>query len=415
MIKDQIAFNDFIDYRFTLTEAQGPLMTAADGNQYIDFASGWNVTNLGWNHPEVNAAIADQATKNVYTPMAMSDPARAAYAKELTDALPEGIDAICRATGGTEAVEMAIKTARAATGRPTILGYTGSYHGQLFASMALGHSPEMTSGIGPLVPGVEQIDFPQTYRTDKPPEELLAESARQLEVRLERGDVAALICEAGIITGWGSAYVAPQGYLQSIREITQKYGTLMILDEVGTGFSRTGKLFGLEHEGVTPDLVTFAKAITNGGAPMGAVVGPSSLIAPTLGETNLTSTYGWTPLACAAASKTLEIHKRDRVWERAAWLGGHAMGLLRSELADHPNVGDIRGIGLEIGIDFVTDRCTKEGDPDLRERVVQDVLARGVNTNGNGSVIQLMPTLTTPLEILDDGLHRLITTIKQVA
>jgi 4-aminobutyrate aminotransferase len=407
MIKHHIGFNNFIEYRFTMPKAEGSYLWDSEGKRYIDFTSGWNVTNLGWNRPEVNQALAAQATDSVYVPMETSHPVQEAFAKQFTDALPEGIDTLCRATGGTEAVEMSIKLARAITGRRKIVGFKESYHGQLFASMALGWPEDFTKKINPLVPEVIQVDFPDVYRTKLSPEERLEEFLGKLTVILEKEDVAAIVSEAGIITGWGSTYVAPPGYLTRLRELTEKYGTLLILDEVGTGFSRTGELFGHNHEQVTPDLMTFAKGLTNGAAAMGAVAGRSGQIGPALEGTNLTSTFGWTLVAVAAAAKVLEIHQRDRVWEQAQSKGEHMINRLHSELGDHPHVADIRGLGLEVGVEF--------GSDDICQKVMAQGLKTGVYTDGGAGVIQLMPPLTTPEDVLDAGLDLFVAAVKEAA
>jgi 4-aminobutyrate aminotransferase-like enzyme len=411
MIKHHIAYNNFIDYRFRISKAKGSYLWNGEGKRYIDFASGWNVTNLGWNHPEVNEALARQAAINVYVPMETSDPVQEAYAASLTAALPPEIDTICRATGGTEAVEMSIKLARAATGRRKIIGFKKSYHGQLFASMALGWPADNVKQISPLVPEFIQVDFPNTYHTDATPEHRLTSFLADLEELLAHEDVAAIVSEAGIITGWGSTFVAPPGYLTKLRELTSKYGTLLILDEVGTGFSRTGRLFGYQHENVTPDLFVFAKGLTNGAAAMGAVAGSSKLIGPALDGTNLTSTFGWTVAACAVSAKVLEIHQRDHVWEQARVKGEHMMKRLRTELADHPHVGDVRGLGLEIGIEFVSDKQTKTGDEDFCRRVMSSALEAGLYVDGGDAVIQLMPPLVMPEDVLDEGISLLVSAI----
>lgn len=166
----------------------------------------------------------------------------------------------------------------------------------------------------------------------------------ELEKALSRQDVAAVFTEAGIITGWGSTYVAPSGYLPLVRKLTEQYGTLMILDEVGTGFSRCGTLFGLELGGITPDIVTFAKASANGAVPIGSMITREDIAEATCAKSILLSTFGWTPLACAAALRTLQIHQRDKVWEKAERDGEYIVSRLKKELADHPKVRDIRGL-----------------------------------------------------------------------
>lgn len=408
MLKNHIIYNCYLDWSFDVERAEGSFLWTRNGQPLIDFTSGWNTTNLGWNHPEINEALIGQVKKNTYAPMWTADAAQNEYAALLTAALPAPLAAVGRATGGTEANEMAIKTARAFTGRKTIIGFRETFHGQSFSTLAIGFP-------GPPVQDYVQLTYPQTYRTDQPPERVLQEFAGELERALSTRDVAALFTEAGIITGWGSTYVAPRGYLPLVRTLTEQYGTLMILDEVGTGFSRCGSLFGLERDGVTPDIVTLAKAISNGAVPIGAMVTREDIAEATLGKSILLSTFGWTPVACAAALRTLQIHQRDRVWEKATRDGEHIVSRLTRELQDHPKVGDIRGLGMEIGIDIVKNTSTKEHDAATVEKIVQQAFKRNLHiVCDHHSNIQLMPPLTIARATLDEGLTRLIESINAV-
>ncbi|HVG01654.1 MAG TPA: aspartate aminotransferase family protein [Nitrospira sp.] len=408
MVKNHIIYNVYLDWSFDLSRAERSYLWTKDGQPLIDFTSGWNTTNLGWNHPEIAEALVAQAAQNTYAPMWTADAMQTKYADLLTEALPAPLTAVGRATGGTEANEMAIKTARAFTGRKTIVGFRETFHGQSVSTLALGFP-------GMPVQDFVQVTYPQTYRTDQSPEEILRKFAGELEPLLATGDVAAVVTESGIITGWGSTYVAPPGYLSLVRTLTEQYGALMILDEVGTGFSRCGSLFGMGLEGITPDIVTFAKAISNGAAPIGAMVTRDDIGEATFAKSILLSTFGWTPLACAAAHRTLQIHQRDKVWVKAEQDGRHIMSRLRKELADHPKVGDIRGIGMEIGIDIVKDKRSKEQDGASVEKIVQLAFRRNLHiVCDHHSNIQLMPPLTIDRTTLDEGLTTLIECIHAI-
>lgn len=211
----------------------------------------------------------------------------------------------------------------------------------------------------------------------------------------------------------GSAYVAPPGYLSLVRKLTQQYGTLMILDEVGTGFSRCGCLFGSELAGLTPDIVTLAKAMTNGGSAMGALVTREEIGQVAADKGLFVSTFGWTPVACAAAAQTLRMHQREKTWEKARQDGDYIIGRLKQELSGHPSVGDIRGIGMEIGIDLVKDLRTKEKETERKMKVIEQAFMKGLHLTGDAeSTIQLMPPLTINRESLDEGLDILIACIK---
>lgn len=398
MIENSIVYRNLKKYNFfRMSRAEGSLVWNHEGKRYIDFTSAWNVTNLGWNNPEVNEAVIRQTEKNVQGLLWGSDPVQEEYAAMLTSALPKSLDACTKATGGTEAVEEAIKVARAATGRKKMVGFKNSYHGQLFASMALGYTPQLVKRVAPLVPGFIQLDWPDQ-------ETSIDEFKTVLERALSGRDVAALVTEPGIITGWGTTAIAPSGFLKVVREITSKYGTLMIVDEVGTGFSRTGKLFGIQHEDVVPDMIVFAKAISNGAAAIGTVVGNSELFKATFPYINIISTFGWTPIACAAAVKTLEIHQRDKVWEKSATKGAYIVEKLK-ELADEKAI-KLHSKGMEIGIEL--------RDAESARKAIDRAFEKGLHiVVGCEKNIQLMPPLTIPQELLDEGLEILINTLSE--
>jgi 4-aminobutyrate aminotransferase len=308
---------------------------------------------------------------------------------------------------------MAIKAARTFTGRKKIVGFLETYHGQSAGTLQIGFPAPYIQDIVTLGGDFVQLSYPQTYRTDQSPEQVLQGFAEQLEKVLAAKQVAAVITEAGIVTGWGSTYVAPPGYLSVVRTLTQQYGTLMILDEVGTGFSRCGRLFGSELAGLTPDIVTLAKAMTNGGAAMGAMVTSEEIAKVAADKGIFVSTFGWTSVACAAAMQSLRIHQRDKIWEKVQQDGAHIIGRLKQELSSSPSVGDIRGIGMEIGIDLVKDQRTKEKDIAGKMKVIQQAFITGLHLTGDDeSTIQVMPPLTIDRKSLDEGLDILIECIK---
>ncbi|MFZ5376992.1 MAG: aspartate aminotransferase family protein [Patescibacteria group bacterium] len=413
MIKHNIVYNPVVDWRFDLAKAEGALLWDKGGKQYIDFSSGWNTTNLGWNHPEVNKAVSYQAQKNVYAPMWTADEVQSKYAKKLTDAFPEELDVVCRATGGTEANEMALKIARAVTGRSQIISFAHTYHGQSFGTLALGFVPAYVKQIAPLVPEFIQMDYPNAF-AEQPEQKILEEFLTKLEKHLKTEKVAAVFSEPGLITGWGSMLQAPKGYLTAVRELTQKYGTLLVVDEVGTGFSRTGKLFGIEHEGVVPDIVTLAKGISNGAGAIGAVVTKGKMVEEYAGAFKPTSTFGWNPLACAAALKNLEIHQRDKVWEEADRKGKLVKAQLEKQLSGDKNMRNLRGWGLEIAFDVSSDNKEGEDNSELSTAIVDRCFEKGLHLADAGDCIQIMPPLTIPDDQLKEGLDILIQVIKEL-
>ncbi len=400
MIKGKIVYNDSEKDFFPLLRAEGAFIWDRGGKRYIDFTSGWNVTNLGWNNPEITDAIISQAKKNAHGLLWGSDQVQDEYADALTASLPHELNTCVKATSGTESVEVAVKVARAYTGRKKLIGFEGLYHGQLFASLALGMREENLEKLSPLVPEIISVSLP-------PGEDVAVGEIEKfsdgLEKLLAREDVAALVIEPGMITG-GSAFPFYSGAMKKVRELTEKYGTLLIFDEVGTGFSRTGRLFGMDHEGVVPDLAAFAKGISNGAAAMGAVVGKRMLFEKIAEEAVLISTFGWTPIACAAALQTLKIHIRDRIWERAERNGIFIREKLSKQIGE--DISSVWGKGMEVGIQFrSSETCA---------RVKKEVFAQGLHVvSASDDIFQLMPPLTIPQNILEEGLDIMVQSVQK--
>jgi putrescine aminotransferase len=401
MIENSIVYRDFKGkYEYLpISKAEGSLIWDRNGKRYIDFTSGWNVTNLGWNNPEVAEALISQAKKNVQGLLWGSDPIQEEYAKALTSALPKELNACVKETGGTESVEVAIKVARVYTERKKIIGFNSHYHGQLFASLAIGYPKNSHPKLDPLVPEITPIDFPH----DGISEEEFSKFLLKFDKLLSKKDVAAVVTEPGIVTGWGSTLIAYPGFLKKIREITKKYGTLLIVDEVGTGFSRTGKLFAIERESVIPDMIALAKGISNGASAIGTLVGKAEIFDKAFSEAILISTFGWTPIACAAALKTLQIHQRDKTFEMAEKKGKYIMEKLRAQIGD--KVVGVRGMGMEIGVQFKSAEICKKAQMASFKDGLHVIV-------GSGNNMQIMPPITIPQELLDEGLDILIGHIK---
>lgn len=409
MLSDKIIYNLNSAFRFKLSKAKDSYIWDADGKQLIDFTSGWNVTNLGWNHPEITEAIIKQAKKNTYAPMWSQDPIQETYADFLSSLLPKKLKAFSRETGGVNANVMAIKAARAYTGKKKIVGFSDSFHGSLYSVLEIGYKPEylLSKSVFLSYENYVQMKFPTVLSSDKNKKIVLNNFLKELETILSRNDVAAVVCEAGIITGWGSTDVAPEGFLKSVRNLTKKHNTLLILDEVGTGFSRCGKLFAMELEEVEPDFVTFAKGISNGALPIGTMVTSKEIAESVYSKIQPQSTFGWNPLAVAAALKTLEIHKRDKVWEKAKKDGEYVMNILRSELKNNSLVKDVNGIGMEIGIQLIIDSKKLS-----TKKILDLAYEKGLHLcKSSETGFQLMPPLTLDKKILDKGLEIFVKTL----
>lgn len=401
MVENSIVYRTYKKASFfQLDKALGSEIWDRDGKRYIDFTTGWNVNNLGFNHPEVEAAIAEQLHKNASTLLWGSNQIQEEYAIALTDAMPGPLNACCKETGGTDAIETAIKIARVHTKRRKIIGFKDHYHGQLFASLALGGAGSKP-GLLPLVPEIEALPFPdKTYTPEQ-----FAKFLTDLEEKLSHEDIAAIVTEAGIITGQGTVLLAYPNFLTKLRELTAKYGTLLIVDEVGTGFSRTGKLFAIEHENVVPDMVVLAKAIANGAAGLSTVVGNDKVFREAFDEAWLISTFGWMPISCAAALKTLQIHQRDNTAAMAKRKGRHVIEKLTPYVGD--KLTEVDGLGMEIALRFK--------DTETMQQVQDACFKKGLHLvigSLNNNTIQLMPPLNIPDELLDEGLGILISQIK---
>jgi acetylornithine/succinyldiaminopimelate/putrescine aminotransferase len=402
MIKNHIV-SDSSQIYFDFGRAEGIFLWDKNGKKFIDFTSGWNVCNLGWNNQEIKKAVQDQLNNNVYAPFWMLDEVQKKLAAELIKLLPDELNTVVRATGGTEANEEAFKIARAYTNRTKIIGFKNSYHGQSATQLALTYSPEVIMGSNPQ--DFIQIDFPTAdFGSDET--KILLEFTNNLENVLKNNDVAAIATEAGIVTGGGQNTVAPIGFMRTIRDLCDKYEVLFILDEVGTGFSRCGKLFGMEIENVIPDIATFAKALSNGAAAIGALVTKEEIIKKVDDRAVLISTFGWTPLACAAALKVLEIHQRDRIWEKAEKDGDYIIKKLREKLKNNPKVKAIRGKGMEISVLLHDNANARE--------LYANIINNGLLIAIDGNNLLIIPPLTTPKDVLDDGLDIFIRTIQEL-
>lgn len=412
MIKNNIVYNNFSDFQFKISKAKDSFIWDDNGKKLIDFTSGWNVVNLGWNNEEVNDAIVAQAKKNIYTSMWLEDPIQAEYAKKLTDSLPKSLNTVTREVSGVTANIMALKTARAYTGKRKILSFRDTFHGSLYQTLQLGYSPEYPISKAIFLDFKDHIhlQYPRINLEDKNEKKILSDFLIKVEKIFKTdSDIAAFITESGVITGWGSTFIAPHRFLTEIKKLTKKYGVLLILDEVGTGFSRTGKLYGMDHENVTPDIVTFAKGIANGAA-IAATVTTFEIAEKTFNKSNPQSTFGWTPLNVAAALKTLEIHRRGRLWEKAEVDGKYIINILRNELKNVSYVEDINGIGMEVGI-----RLTLNLKGFNMVKFIEKARQSGLHlANADSFSFQIMPPLTIERKVLEEGLEIFINEVKSI-
>ncbi|MFD1883175.1 4-aminobutyrate--2-oxoglutarate transaminase [Paracoccus pacificus] len=375
-----------------------------EGNRYIDFAAGIAVVNTGHRHPKVMAAVRDQLDRFTHTcHQVVPYENYVALAERLNALVPGDFPKkTIFATTGAEAVENAIKIARHYTGRPGIVSFAGGFHGRTFMGMTLtGKVQPYKAGFGPMMNDVWHLPFPNELHG------VSADDAIQALETLFKADVdparvAAIIVEP--VQGEGGFYEVPAGFMRKLREICDKYGMLLIADEVQTGFARTGKLFAMEHHGVAADLTTMAKGL-GGGLPISAVTGRAEVMdSPNPG--GLGGTYAGNPLAVAAAHAVLDVIDEEELADRATRLGQRLKQRLAGLRDSVPEIADIRGPGFMNAVEFNVAGGDKP-NPEMTNRVREEALKRGLillTCGVYGNVIRFLAPLTVPDAVFDEAL-----------
>ncbi|MCG8634232.1 MAG: 4-aminobutyrate--2-oxoglutarate transaminase [Desulfobacterales bacterium] len=406
-----------------IKEAAGAVMTDVDGKDFIDFAGGIGVNNVGHSHPKVVAAIKDQAEKFIHTCFHVGMyESYINLAKQLNDLAPGSFaKKTMFANSGAEAVENAVKVARYATRRPAVIAFDNGFHGRTLMTMSLTSKIKPYKyGFGPFAPEVYRVPYAYCYRCpfgQKYPGCGIA-CANHLEDffinNVDPDSVAAIIAEP--IQGEGGFVTPPPEYFPRLAEIAKKYGIVLIIDEVQAGAGRTGKFLAIEHWGIEPDIVTQAKSLA-GGMPLSAVTGRADLMdAPHVG--GLGGTYSGNPVSCRAALAVLEVLMEDRLLERSEELGRILNKRFTQLMDEYEVIGEVRGKGPMLALELVTDRETKEPATDIAKKLTQVCYDKGlvILSCGNyGNVIRtLMPFVITD-EQLDKGLSILEEGLKEVA
>jgi 4-aminobutyrate aminotransferase len=369
-----------------------------DGNRFLDFAAGIAVVATGHCHPKVVKAIQEQAAKLIH--MSGTDfyyENMVVLAEKLAKLVPgAGPRRVYFGNSGTEAIEAAIKLARYHTGRGQFVAFVGAFHGRTMGSLALTASKSVQQkGFFPVMPGVHHVPYAYCYRCSygKTPDSCAVECVQAIETELFRttvpaNEVAAIFVEP--IQGEGGYVVPPRKFFDELRRLADKHGILLVADEVQSGMGRTGKMFASEHFGLEPDILALAKGIASG-MPLGATVARSEFMTWQPGAH--ASTFGGNPVSVAAALATIELLEEELV-DNAASVGAHMMSRLSDLPQRFPIVGDVRGLGLMIGIELVRDQVTKERAGDLRDKVVHMCFERGLLVLGAGpNTIRLCPPL----------------------
>jgi acetylornithine/LysW-gamma-L-lysine aminotransferase len=362
----------------TIVRGQGALVWDDQGNRYIDCAAGHGVANLGHSHPKVVQAIQEQAAALITCPEMFYNPARAALLGKLTALAPPGMERVFLSNSGTEAVEAAFKFARYSTGRSEIIAAMRGFHGRTMGALSATWNKKYRQPFEPLVPGIRHVPYNKLDRLEA------AVSDRTAAVILE------------VVQGEGGVNPGTAEFLLGAQEICRQRGALLILDEVQTGFGRTGRMFALEHHGLEPDLLCVAKSL-GGGVPIGA-----TLLGKRVAELHPGlhgSTFGGNPLSAAAAAAALDVLVEEALPARAAEMGAHLMDGLRA--IESPLVREVRGLGLMVGIEL-----KRKAAPYLLALQARGVLALNAGMN----VIRLLP----PLVITREQVERVIAALGEV-
>lgn len=404
------------DFPVFWAEAKGANVRDVDGNVYVDLTAAFAVAGPGHAHPRIVAAVQEQASKLLHGMGDVHPPAvKVAVLRALGDVAPAGLTRSVLASSGAEAVEAALKTAAIATGKPRVLAFHGGYHGLTYGALAASGREDFRAPFAAQLARIAAFaPYPYAYRSPlgRDPEEVGAAVLRYVEHLLDTPGTAsegigAILVEP--VQGRGGDVVPPDTFLPGLRRICDDRGLLLILDEIYTGFGRTGRWFACQHWGVTPDILVVGKGMT-GGMPFAACIGTDAVMEAwpkSKGEAIHTSTFLGHPLGCAAALASISVLRDERLVERSADLGARILARLREMTAGHARVGEVRGLGMMIGIELVHDRQTREPAPELAGRVVIETLRRGLLTLGggiHGNVLSLSPPFVITDEQVDAAL-----------
>jgi 4-aminobutyrate aminotransferase / (S)-3-amino-2-methylpropionate transaminase / 5-aminovalerate transaminase len=377
-----------------------------EGKRYIDFASGIAVVNTGHGHPKVKAAIAAQLERFIHTCFQVTPyESYVALAEKLNELAPGKTPkkTIFLSTGA-EAIENAIKIARFHTKRSAVIAFSGGFHGRTLACISLtGKVQPYKAGFGPMLPEVYHLPFPMTYHG------ITTEQSLQALEQLFKADVdparvAAIVIEP--VLGEGGFYVAPTELLRKLRALCDQHGILLIVDEIQTGFARTGRMFAIEHSGIEPDLMTVAKSVA-GGVPLSAVIGKADIM-DSPGPGGLGGTYAGSPLACAAGLAVLEAIHSEQLLNRAQHIGHFMTSRLKGLAVRFPAIGEVRSLGAMVAVELVKNCSAEQPDADLTRALVQAAGRRGLillSCGIYGNVVRFLAPLTIPDALLKEGFN----------
>jgi len=379
-------------------EARGATLTDVDGNTFIDFTGGVGCLNVGHSNPQVVAAAQEQLSRFSHTDFTIVPyEVYVTLAERLCELAPVRKPAKAAFfNAGAEAVENAIKFARSFTGRPGVVAFEGGFHGRTLLALSLtSKTHPYKAGLGPFAPEVYRVPFPNEYRGPSAAEALEA-LERALVTQVAAETVAALVLEP--VQGEGGFVVAPPEFVEGVRSLCDEHGIVLVVDEVQTGYGRTGRMWGIEHSGVEPDLITVAKSIA-AGLPLSGVIGKAEIMdAPD--DSAIGGTYVGNPVAQAAALAVLDVFEEEGVVAQAQAIGETIRSRMLSWQERWQQIGDVRGLGAMLAIELVSDRDSKTPDADAASRIVEEAAARGLLLLKSGIYSNCIRVLT-PLVISD--------------
>src|SRR5882757_9815873 len=407
------------EYPLAVARGERAVIEDVDGNRYLDFMAGIAVASTGYGHPKVVKAVQDAAARFLH--ICGSDfyyESFAALCERLAQlATGSSKKLVFLSNSGTEAVEGAIKLARHSTGRPAIIGFLGAFHGRSYGGLSLTASKAVhRSGFAPFLPEIHHVPYGYRYRCEycRGEDACTMRCVSWIEQELftkkvPPDSVAAIFVEP--IQGEGGYVVPPAGYLQALRELCDRHGILLVADEVQSGIGRSGKMFACEHEGIEPDVLLAAKGLGSG-MPIGAIVAKESIMKWQPGAHG--STFGGNPVCCAAALATLDVVERELL-PNVPRVGERLLAGAKRLQEKYACVGDVRGRGLMVGVEFVKDRATREPAPEVPHELVERAFRKGLLLLGAGkSALRLAPPLVvdeydvdTALRIIDECLREM--------
>jgi 4-aminobutyrate aminotransferase / (S)-3-amino-2-methylpropionate transaminase / 5-aminovalerate transaminase len=404
--KERVVADPLSIYHSVVIErGQGATLTDVDGNTFIDFTGGVGCLNVGHSHPRVVEAAQEQLDRFSHTDFTIVPyEIYVRLAERLCELAPIANAKAAFFNAGTEAIENAIKFARVHTGRPAVIGFEGGFHGRTLLSLTLtSKTHPYKAGLGPFAPEVYRVPFPNDYRGPDAGAALEA-LERALVAQVAAESVAAIVIEP--VQGEGGFVVAPAAFMEGVRRICDEHGIVMVVDEVQTGFGRTGKLFAIEHYGVEPDLITVAKSIAMG-LPLSGVIGRAEIMdAP--GDSAIGGTYVGNPVAQAAALAVLDVIGEEDLCARATVLGDTIRARMETWRQRFPQIGDVRGLGAMLAIELVADPATKEPDSDAATAIVEEAARNGLLLLKSGiysNCIRVLSPLTLSDAELDEALE----------